>query len=81
MYSGGCDQVRRVSKIFSGVWGTRTTSPHTFTGKTRLYTQHFAATRMSGKIRVSAPERLKVGKIGYFSHFFANITAELLILQ
>ena len=41
------------------------------------------ANRMSGKIRVQAPERLKVGKVGYFCHFFgfSNIPAELFILE
>ena len=43
-FDWGCD--------FTGVWVSQTTSPHVSTGKTRLYTQHFAANRMSGKIRV-----------------------------
>ena len=48
---GGVHKVG-IYKIFGHVWASRTTSPHTFTGETRLYTQHFAANRMSGKIRV-----------------------------
>ena len=52
MYSGDVHQVRRICKIFSNVWGSRATSPNTFTGEIRLYTQHFAANWMSGKIRV-----------------------------
>ena len=55
MYSGGVGgvhQLRRICKILCGACGSRTTSPHTFTVKTTLYTQHFAANRMSGKTRV-----------------------------
>ena len=50
----GCDVhiMRRISKILGHVWDSRTTSPHASTGETRLYTQHLATNRMSGKIRV-----------------------------
>ena len=81
----GVYHLRRIYKIFSSVLVPRTTSPHTSTGKTRLYTQHFAANRMSGKIRVQASERLKVGKVGYFRQFFffvfSHITFKLFILE
>ena len=40
------------TKTNIGVCGRRTTSPHISTGQTRLYTQQFAANRMSGKFRV-----------------------------
>ena len=49
---GGVHKVRRIRKILIGAWVSRTTSPHTFTGKTRLYTQHFAANQMSDENRV-----------------------------
>ena len=75
--------MRRIRKIFGHVCGRQTTPPHTFKDKTRLYTQHFAANRMSGRTRVYAPERLKAGKVGYFCHFFgfSSIRAELFIFE
>ena len=45
-------KVRGIHKIFIAVCGSRTTSPHISTGETRVYTQHFDANLMSGKIRV-----------------------------
>ena len=39
MYSGGdVHKVRRICNFFGHVWGSQTTSPHPFTGETRLYT-------------------------------------------
>ena len=49
---GGVHQVGRIYKSVRGACGRQTTSPHTSTGKTRLYTQHFAENGLSGKICV-----------------------------
>ena len=62
--------VRRIQKIFIRAWASRTTSPHTFAGKTRLYTRHFAATGCPVKFAFRLQIGPKLAKSAFFSHFF-----------
>ena len=60
---------------------SRTTSPHTSTGKTRLNTQHFAANRLSRKTRSREAQSGQSRLFLPIFFGFAIIPAELFILE
>ena len=70
--------MRRIGGNFSGVLIPQTTSPHTPTGETLLYTRYFAGCPAKFAFMLK-----RDSKLAYFWHFFgfSDITSELFNLE